>query len=149
KQFVRFAERIVDRRQEHAALQIDHRVFHAISSAAYVHSAAGIAVREVRWTKQPWLIWHEFDNFAAIPAVITPGDHLHAIFQKFFDDFRSDSEAGGGVFAVRNHQINAFLRNQIGEAVANNFAARRTNDVSDEEYAHREVGGSWGDGGEA
>ena len=49
---------------------------------------------------------------------------------------RRDPEAGGGVFAVGDHQVDLALRDEVGQAVANDLPARRTNDVSDEKNAH-------------
>src|SRR5205814_3706754 len=47
--------------------------------------------------------------------------------------------AGSRVFAVGDDQINAFLRYQVRKTLANDFAARRSNNVSDEKYAHKGV----------
>src|SRR5262249_16149147 len=98
--------------------------------------AAGISVGEICRTQQPRFVRHEFHDLAAIPTVIAAADHLDAALEELFHDFRRDSEAGCGVLAVRHDQIGAFLRHQVGQALADDLPARGSDDVSDEEYAN-------------
>ena len=80
---------------------------------------------------------HIFQDLLAVPAVVAAGDDVHAIGEQVVGDFRGDTEAGGGVFAVGDHEVDLAVRDEISQAIAHDLAARRTDDVTDEKYAHR------------
>ncbi len=77
-----------------------------------------------------------FQNFFAVPTVVAAGEHLDAEAEQFFGDFRSDAEAGGGIFAVGDDQINLLVLHKVGEALLNDQASGRADDVADEKGAH-------------
>jgi hypothetical protein len=69
--------------------------------------------------------------------VIAAGKDFDAGMKEFVGEARSDTETGGGVFAVGDAQINLLLGEDVREPIVNDAAAGRANDVADEENAHR------------
>ena len=63
-------------------------------------------------------------NLLAVPDVVSAGDHFDARGEQFLGDARRDAEAGGGIFAVGDAQIDLALREDIREAVVHDLAAR-------------------------
>ncbi len=77
-----------------------------------------------------------FQNFLAIPTMVSACEHFYAEAQELFGDFRGDAKAGGGILAVGDHQINLAVLHKVGEALLNDVASGRADDVADEKGAH-------------
>ncbi len=75
-------------------------------------------------------------DFAAVPAVVAPGEHIDSVMEKFVSQARGDAESGSGIFTVGDDQIDFSLGHDVGETVANDLASRRANNVTDEENTH-------------
>jgi hypothetical protein len=56
--------------------------------------------------------------------------------EEFFGDGGGDAEAAGGVFAVDDEEIDGVGFEDVGEMLAYDVAAGRTEDVADEENVH-------------
>src|SRR5215469_4062419 len=82
---------------------------------------------------------HILQNFFAVPAVISARNCFDAQAQKFFRDFRSDTETRSGIFAVGDDQVDLPNLNQIRQSLADDMTAGRANNVTDEQYAHRKT----------
>ena len=76
------------------------------------------------------------EYFLAIPAMVPAGEDVDAVLQEVVGDFGGDAEAGGGVFAIGDDQVDLALRDEIGETIANDLAAGGAYDVPDKENAH-------------
>ena len=57
------------------------------------------------------------NNLAFVPDVVAGGHHVDAEIEEFFGERRRDAEAGRGVFAVGDYQIDGVLLNQRRQAV--------------------------------
>ena len=68
--------------------------------------------------------------------MVAAGDDVDAVREQVVGDFGSDAEAGGGIFAVGDDEVDLAVRDEVGQAIADDLAAGRTDDVTDEEYAH-------------
>ena len=77
------------------------------------------------------------EDFLAVPDMVAPGKHFHAGGEQLFDETRCDTEAGGGVLAIGNHQIHFLLRDDVGKAFPDDLPAGRTDDISNEKDAHK------------
>src|SRR2546430_7844507 len=97
---------------------------------------SGIAFRKIRRPQQPRLVRQELQNFLAVPAVISAGEHIDSQFQKFFGKPRRDPESRRRIFAVSDDQIDLPLRNDVRQAIANDLPSGRADNVSYEKYAH-------------
>jgi hypothetical protein len=64
--------------------------------------------------------------------VIAAGDHLDPARKKILGDARRDAETRGGVFAIRDAQVNFALRETVREPVVNDLAAGRAYNVANE-----------------
>jgi hypothetical protein len=127
----RRAEGIVDRCHEGTSLQVKDGEADAILGCSHVETRARGTLREVGRTDQAGLVGHEIDNLPAVPNMISPGDHLDAAGEKFLGNAGSDPEARGGIFTVGDAEVYAALREDVRETVVDDFAARRTYDVTD------------------
>jgi hypothetical protein len=56
--------------------------------------------------------------------VIAAGDHFRSRREYFFGEAGSDAEAGCGIFTVGDAEIYETLRDDIREAVMDDFASR-------------------------
>jgi len=65
--------------------------------------------------------------------VIAAGQSVGASCKEFLDDARRDAKSRGGVLAVDDAEIDLALRKDIREPLVDDFAAGRTDDVTDEE----------------
>ncbi len=68
--------------------------------------------------------------------MVAASEDLDAHAKQLVGETRRDAEARGGVFAVGNDKIYLALQHDIREPVTYDLPARRTNDITDEEYAH-------------
>ena len=89
-------------------------------------------LREICRTNQARLVWKKIENFLAIPDVVSAGNHFGAGGEYFFRQARCDPETRRGIFAVSDAQVQAALRNDVRQAVVDNFPAGRSDDVADE-----------------
>ena len=136
---VRLAERVINLRHEHAALQIQHGVLRATLCRPEVHPAAGIAFGKIRRPQQARLVRQVVQNFFAVPAMISAGQHVDAILQQLVRQPRRDPESRRGVLPVGDHQVDLPLRHDIRQPVAYDQPSRRSHNVSHKQYAHGEA----------
>src|SRR5690348_7301159 len=143
QQFVSFAERVVIRGHEYAPLQVDNSVGHVVL-ASFVNSVPWQAGRIVCRPQQPAcrtvrvaICRREVINdFALVPDVIAGGHHINSELEKIFGQRWSDAEARGGVFAVRQHEVNAVFTDQALQPFADDVPPRPPKDVANEENFH-------------
>ena len=129
-------EGIVDRRHEHAALQAQHGVRRAVARCAAVHAAAGAALGKICGAQQARLVRDEIDDFLAVPDVIAAGENGDAGAEQLLGEARRDAEAGGGVLAIGDDQVQLLVGDHVGQALGDDPAAGRTDNVSDEKNPH-------------
>jgi hypothetical protein len=65
--------------------------------------------------------------------VIAAGEDFDPAGEQFLGDARRDAEAGGGIFAVGDAEINFALGKDVREPVVNDLAAGRADDVADKQ----------------
>jgi hypothetical protein len=65
--------------------------------------------------------------------VVAAGDHFDTLREQILRNPRRDAEAGSGVFAVGDAQIDPPLRKDIRQPLVNDFAAGGADNVADEE----------------
>src|SRR5277367_1379883 len=94
---------------------------------------------KIRGADQPRLMREKIENLAAVPDVIAAGDYFRSCSEYFFSEARSDAEAGSGIFTVGDAEVYGALRDDIREAVVNDFASGRADDISDKENLHSGV----------
>ena len=58
------------------------------------------------------------------------------VAQELFHDSRSDAEAGGGIFAIGDYQVQPLLGDEVGYAVHGDAPSRRADDIPDKKNAH-------------
>ena len=64
--------------------------------------------------------------------MIAAGDYFNPARKKILGDARRDAETGGGVFAVRDAEVNFALRENVREPIVNDLAAGRAYNVANE-----------------
>jgi len=79
---------------------------------------------------------HVFEDLFFVPDVIAGGDDVGSEVEEFFGDGGGDAEASGGVFAVDDEEIDGVGFEDVGEMLAYDVAAGRSEDVADEENVH-------------
>jgi hypothetical protein len=75
QQLIGFLKGIINRRQEHASLQIDNTVLNSVFRYANVNAATGTAVREIGGPQQPRLMRQVVENLFFIPAMVATGQY--------------------------------------------------------------------------
>src|SRR5277367_543400 len=130
------AKGIFQRRHEGAALQIHYRVGDAIFSLADEMAFARGADGKIRGADQPRLVREKIENLLAVPDVIAAGDDFRSGREYLFGEARSDAETGCSLFAVGDAQVYGALRDDIREAVMDDFASGRADNISDKENLH-------------
>src|SRR5277367_3941389 len=130
------AKGIFQRRHEGAALQIHYRVGDAIFSLADEMAFARGADGKIRGADQPRLVREKIENLLAVPDVIAAGDDFRSGREYFFGEARSDAETGCGIFAVGDAQVYGAFRDDIREAVMDDFSSGRADNISDKENLH-------------
>jgi hypothetical protein len=68
--------------------------------------------------------------------MVAGGDDVRAEVEEFFRDGGRDAETAGGVFAVDDEEIDGVSFDELGQVLAYDVAARRAEDVADEENVH-------------
>lgn len=143
EEFVGFAEGVVGAGHEDAALEVDDGVWGAVAEGALVEAEAGSAVSEVGGAEDAAAAGvrvggdvHVFDDLFFVPDVVAGGDDVGAEVEEFFCDGGSDAEAAGGVFAVDDEEVYGVSFEDVGEVLAYDVAAGRSEDVADEENVH-------------
>jgi hypothetical protein len=63
--------------------------------------------------------------------MVAAGEDFDAAGEQFVGDTRCDAEAGGGIFAVGDAEIDFALGEDVREPVVNDLAAGRADDVAD------------------
>ena len=143
EELVGFAEGVVGAGHEDAALEVDDGVLGAVAEFAFVEAEAGGAVGEVCGAEDAAAArvgrggdGHVLDDLFFVPDVVAGGDDVSAEVEELFCDGGRDAEAAGGVFAVDDEEIYGVGFEDVGEVLAYDVAAGRTEDVADEENVH-------------
>jgi len=143
EELVGFTEGVVGGGHEDAALHVHDGVLGAVAELTLVESEAGCAVREVGGAEDAAAASvgvggdrHVFDDLFFVPDVVAGGDDVGAEVEEFFGDGGCDAEAAGGVFAVDDKEIDGVSFEDVGEVLAYDVAAGRSEDVADEENVH-------------
>ena len=79
---------------------------------------------------------HVFDDLFFVPDVDAGGDDVGAQVEEFFGDGGGDAESAGRVFAVDDEEVYGVSFKDVGEVLAYDVAAGRSEDVADEENVH-------------
>jgi hypothetical protein len=79
---------------------------------------------------------HVLEDLFFVPDVVAGGDDVGSEVEELFRDGGGDAEASGGVFAVDDEEIDGVGVEDVGEVLAYDVAAGRTEDVADEENVH-------------
>ena len=74
----------------------------------------------------------KIQDLLAVPDVIAAGEHFDSAGEKFLGETRRDTESRSGVLSIGDAEIDVALRKDVCQAVVNDFAAGRPNDVSHE-----------------
>ena len=143
QQLIGNAEGIVVGGHENASLQIDHGVGDALF-AAFIHAPARHVGRIIRRAQQAAggavLVavggLKVVDDLALVPDVVAGGDDIDAQIEQVFRQRAGDAEAAGGVFSVRDHQIDGAVFHQAGQTVFDDVASGASENVADEENVH-------------
>jgi predicted ThiF/HesA family dinucleotide-utilizing enzyme len=69
--------------------------------------------------------------------MIAGGDGVHAGTEQLARGRWSDAGAACGVFSIGDDEVKAVLRTKRWKQLSDCHAARRTNDIPDEENSHR------------
>ncbi len=117
-------------------MQIQDGVFGAALRRADIKPAARIAFRKIAGAQQARLVRHVVEDLLAVPAVVPPGQDVDAALQQSFRDARSNAKTGSGVFAVGDDQIDLAMLHKVGQAVVDDLASGRANNISDEQHLH-------------
>src|SRR5712671_2804577 len=116
---IRFPERIIDRRHENSALQVQDGELYAVLSGPHIGAGPRRALREISRSQQARLVRQVVENFFAVPTVVTPGQYLDAHSEQLVGKPGRDAEAGRRIFTVSNDQIDLVIAN--GENSASGF----------------------------
>jgi hypothetical protein len=86
--------------------------------------------------EQSWLGADVLDHFLLGPDVIARGHHVDARFEKRVADVLRDAETGGRVLRIGDDEIGIQPIDEPPQSLADDFAARLSDDVADEEDLH-------------
>src|SRR5262249_2513257 len=95
-------------------------------------TSRGVVVR----TQETRLAPDVFHDLLLVPNVVARRQHVKARGQQFLHQPRRDSESGRRVLTVGDGQIDVLSLNDITDVVSHDAAARRAEDITDEEDAH-------------
>ncbi len=65
--------------------------------------------------------------------MVPSGQHIEAHVKQIVGELRRNAEAAGGVFSVRNRQVNVFGRNNIFQVAGDDGPPGRRKDVADKQ----------------
>ena len=143
EEFVGFAEGVVAGGHEDAALEVEDGVLGAVAEGAFVDTEAGGSVGVVGGAEDAAAAdvgvggdGHVLEDFLLVPDVVAGGDDVGTEVEELFGEGGGDAEASGGVFAVDDEEIDGVGFEDVGEVLADDVAAGRTEDVADEENVH-------------
>ncbi len=77
------------------------------------------------------------DDFALVPDVVAGGDYVDVEFEQFFRECRSDPEAGRGIFAVGDDQIDGAIAHNLRQLFLDDVPSGPSENVANEENTHR------------
>ena len=126
--------------EEDAARQVDHAQARPV---ALDHAAAvpGLGAQEVRRPQDPLLLVEVGVDLAVAVGVVAQRDHVDARGEELLGDLGRDPEPAGGVLAVDDDEVRRVRVAQAGQQPEQGPAARRPDDVADEEDGDGVVGG--------
>jgi hypothetical protein len=79
--------------------------------------------------------FEEVNDLPLIPDVVPGSDDVDAEIEEFLGQGRSNAETRGGVFSIRDDEVNGVIVDQRWQFFFDNGTARPSEDVADEEYA--------------
>jgi hypothetical protein len=129
-------KRIIERGHEDPPHDVDHRHRLAAPRAPDPGAAARSPGGEVGGAKKPRLPRNVVEDLFLVPDVVARRHHVDAVAQDSVGDVSGHAEAGGGVFDVGNHQVDAVLGDQRRDRALGDLAPRLAEDVADEEDLH-------------
>jgi len=77
------------------------------------------------------------ENFALIPDMVAGGDDIDIQLEQFLGQRWSNSETGGRVLSVGDDEIDGVVANDAGKPIVDDGSSRPSENVADEENAHR------------
>jgi hypothetical protein len=93
--------------------------------------------RKVGGTKQAGITGDIGDDLAAVPDMVSGGDDIDAGGIEFAADLVCDAEAGGGVLAIDDDEIEGQLAAETRQVFDHARPSRAAHDVAAEQNSHR------------
>jgi len=79
---------------------------------------------------------HVLEDLLLVPYVVAGRNNMRTKVEELFGDGRRNAESTGSVLAVDDEKIDSVRFEDVGEMFADDVAARRAEDVADEENVH-------------
>src|ERR1700683_4297081 len=76
------------------------------------------------------------DDLALVPDVVAGSDYIDIQLEEFFGERGRYAEAGGGVFAVGDDEIDEVIAHDSRQAIFHNDSSGPSKDVTNKENAH-------------
>ena len=125
-------ERIVDRRHEDSALNVQNRDRIPGSCLDDDAPASGVDGGIVGRTQQPGFGIQVWKHFLPVPNVISRGQDVHTPAKELVGDFGRHAEARGCVLAVDDHEVDVHRFPDRTEMLAKDLPTSPGNQVADE-----------------
>ena len=129
-------KRVVDRVHEDTAHDVQHADPVTRGRPGHVAPASGGAWRIVCRAQQARLVGDVIERLFLVPHVVAGRHHIDAVRPNRVAELAGDAEAAGGIFDIRDHQVDAVVLNQRPERRAQDCAARLAHDIADEQDLH-------------
>ena len=108
-----------------------------ISMFALVAGISGKDLSQAELTKQAGITGDIGDDLAAVPDMVSGGDDIDAGGIEFAADLVCDAEAGGGVLAIDDDEIEGQLAAETRQVFDHARPSRAADDVAAEQNSHR------------
>lgn len=131
-QAVGTAKRIVDRRHERSAHQIEYGHRHAIGCEG-CGTLSGYRRRIVRRPDDAVAGLEILGEVSFVEDVIAAGDEVDPAGKDFLGGLRGQAETARGIFAIGDASVDAVLLSKQRNASLQRLATRRTDDVPDDQ----------------
>src|SRR5262249_24945758 len=120
---------------------VDHADRLAGPRAPEITPAPGRAGGEVCWPKKPLLPRDVIGELFLFPNVVFGKHHNCALAQDRVGDVAGDAATGGRLLDVGNDEVEALALDERGNRAAGDLASRLSENVADEQNAHRQLTG--------
>src|SRR5262249_9631875 len=121
---------------EEAAHHIDYEDPAPVRRRVEAGAAPRRPGREIDRPQQLRMAIDEADGFPLVPDVVAGADHVDAGGIEVLADLLGDAEAGGGVLAVDDDEVEPQLAAQPRHMLDDHVAARPADDIPTKKYAH-------------